>query len=61
MSFRDLIPWGRSRPQTPTLYRDALSHPFFPLQREMNRLFDDMFHVFDEDGTGPMESDHGNS
>ena len=47
MSFRDLIPWGRSRPQTPTPYRDDLSHPFFPLQREMNRLFDDMFHVFD--------------
>lgn len=47
MQFRDLIPWGRSSHQVPTVYRDDDRHPFFSLQREMNRLFDDVFRTFD--------------
>lgn len=44
MSVRNLIPWGR-RNLTPSS-EDAL-HPVVSLQREMNRLFDDMFRGFD--------------
>jgi HSP20 family protein len=49
MNMRDLIPWGRST-QTPSRFREE-SDPFTTLQREMNRLFDDVFRGFD-----PMSS-----
>lgn len=41
MSVRDLIPWGRSNNQVPTVFRDDDRNPFLSLHREMNRLFDD--------------------
>jgi HSP20 family protein len=47
MSVRDLIPWGRSNGQAPTVFRDEDRNPFLSLHREMNRLFDDVFRGFD--------------
>jgi HSP20 family protein len=46
MAIRDLIPWGRDNPG-PALYRDNDRDPIMALHREMNRLFDDVFHGFD--------------
>lgn len=51
MNMRDLIPWGRTMNQAPTLYRDPEQNPFFTLHREMNRLFDEAFRGFDMLGT----------
>ncbi len=45
MSARDLIPRGR-RSLAPASPR-GVEHPFFSLQRDMNRLFEDMFKDFD--------------
>jgi HSP20 family protein len=45
MTMRDLIPWGRNQPATPSRYRDE-GDPFMTLHREMNRLFDDVFRGF---------------
>jgi HSP20 family protein len=42
MNMRDLIPWGRNQPATPSRYR------------EMNRLFDDVFRGFDMAPLGAM-------
>lgn len=47
MSVRDLIPWGRSGNQAPTVFRDDDRNPFLSLHREVNRLFDDVFRSFD--------------
>ena len=47
MSVRDLIPWGRSSNQAPTVFRDDDRNPFLSLHREVNRLFDDVFRSFD--------------
>ena len=47
MSVRDLIPWGRSGNQAPTVFRDEDRSPFLSLHREVNRLFDDVFRSFD--------------
>ncbi len=47
MNMRDLIPWGRSNHQAPTLYREGDQNPFLSLQRDMNRLFGDVFRSFD--------------
>jgi HSP20 family protein len=47
MSVRDLIPWGRSNNQVPTVFRDDDRNPFLSLHREMNRLFDDVFRGLD--------------
>ena len=47
MSVRDLIPWGRSNHQVPTVFRDEDRNPFLSLHREVNRLFDDVFRGFD--------------
>ena len=47
MSIRDLIPWGRSNNQAPSVFRDDDRNPFLSLHREMNRLFDDVFRGFD--------------
>ena len=47
MNMRSLIPWGRSNDQqAPTLYRESEQNPFLSLQRDMNRLFDDVFRSF---------------
>ena len=45
MSVRDLIPWGRSNGNQ--VSRDDDRDPFLSLQREVNRLFDDVFRGFD--------------
>jgi HSP20 family protein len=50
MSVRDLIPWGRSNNQVPTVFRDDDRNPFLSLHREMNRLFDDVFRGLDSRG-----------
>jgi len=47
MSVRDLIPWGRSNNQVPTVFRDEDRNPFLSLHREVNRLFDDVFRGLD--------------
>jgi HSP20 family protein len=47
MSVRDLIPWGRSNNQIPTVFRDDDRNPILSLHREVNRLFDDVFRGFD--------------
>ncbi|MCW2242519.1 Hsp20/alpha crystallin family protein [Azospirillum canadense] len=41
MSVRDLIPWGRER--APSVRGGEVMDPFLSLQRDMNRLFDDVF------------------
>src|SRR5690606_32739722 len=45
MSVRNLVPWSRRRAM-PASSSDA-EHPVMSLQREMNRLFDDVFKGFD--------------
>ena len=45
INIRDLIPRNRSSSGSPTVYREG--DPFTALQREVNRLFDDMFRGFD--------------
>jgi HSP20 family protein len=46
MAIRDLIPWN-NRGRDVGVGRGDEGHPFFALQREMNRLFDDAFRGFD--------------
>src|SRR5512136_428381 len=45
-----LLPTVRRRSDSPL--RRAEEHPFFSLQREMNRLFDDIFQGFDLPSVG---------
>ena len=48
MAVRDLIPWGRTRSSVPsTMQGGGELDPFVTFQREMNRVFDDMFRRFD--------------
>jgi HSP20 family protein len=47
MNVRDLIPWGQTANQAPSVYRDIEQSPFLSLHREVNRLFDDVFRGFD--------------
>lgn len=54
MNVRDLIPWGRTESKSPALYREA--DPFMALQREVNRLFDDVFSGFEGFGTARFPS-----
>lgn len=44
MSVSQLIPWNRNRN---ALTRSSVRDPIFSLQREVNRLFDDMWNGFD--------------
>jgi HSP20 family protein len=44
MSVTQLIPWNRNRT---AMVRTGNRDPFFALQREVNRLFDDMWNGFD--------------
>jgi HSP20 family protein len=46
MNMRDLIPWGRSGSQAPSVYRGGDQNPFFSLHREVNRFFDDVSRTF---------------
>ncbi|MCP8892425.1 Hsp20/alpha crystallin family protein [Sphingomonas faeni] len=50
MAIRDLIPWSRqeNRPPAPVSAerRDRDEHPIMSLQREVNRLFEDVFRGF---------------
>jgi HSP20 family protein len=45
MTVRDLVPWNRARDVS--VRRGKEANPFLALHREMNRLFDDVFHGFD--------------
>ena len=49
MATKDLVPGRRGQADLPAR-RDEWSHPFFGLQQQMNRLFDDFFR-----GWGAME------
>lgn len=47
MNMRDLIPWARNE-QAPSRFREeGGGDPFMTLQREMNRLFDDVLRGFE--------------
>jgi HSP20 family protein len=52
INVRDLIPRNRSASGSPTAHRT--SDPFAALQREVNRLFDDMFSGFETRGFGRL-------
>ncbi|SRR5579875_423089 len=56
MSVTQLIPWNRNRN---SLVRSANRDPFFALQREVNRLFDDMWNGFDLPLMGGSQTDLG--
>jgi HSP20 family protein len=45
MSVRDLVPWNRGHDVT--VRRGEEANPLLALHREVNRLFDDVFHGFD--------------
>jgi HSP20 family protein len=51
MAFRDLMPWSRN--QELSSQRDTFD-PFLTLHREMNRLFDDVFHGFGSSALSPL-------
>jgi HSP20 family protein len=44
MNMRDLIPWNRGRGVT--VRRGEEANPLLTLHREMNRVFNDVFHGF---------------
>jgi HSP20 family protein len=44
--MRSLLPWGRGKDAPAPRFTDD-DNPFALLHREMNRLFDDVFHGFD--------------
>lgn len=46
MSVSELIPWSRARSRHPLAIQD-LNDPLHALHREVNRLFDDVWHGFD--------------
>jgi HSP20 family protein len=46
MAIHDLIPWGRKNHLTPVEAREDNVHPLMSLQRDVNRLFDDVFRGF---------------
>ena len=48
MNVRDLVPWSRGDRERGTATRSESIHPVLSLHREMNRLFDEMFHGFDD-------------
>lgn len=48
--IKNLLPTVRLRGDSPL--RRAEEHPFFTLQREMNQMFDDLFHGFDLTSSG---------
>jgi HSP20 family protein len=60
MSVTQLIPWNRNRT---AMVRTGTRDPFFALQREVNRLFDDMWNGFDlpllRAGANTNMLDHG--
>jgi HSP20 family protein len=46
MNVRDLMPWSRGDQERNAVTRSGAMNPIVSLHREMNRLFDDMFHGF---------------
>lgn len=56
MSIRDLIPRGRDNGDAPATYGRGEDSPFMSLQREMNRLFDDVFRDFGRQPLGLGQS-----
>lgn len=53
LNVRDLIPWSRDREMTAA--RPEVEHPFFGLQREVDRLFEDFWRGFN----APVQSRMG--
>src|SRR3981081_2187865 len=59
MAIKGLIPWN-NRGREVGFQRGADIHPFFALDREMNRMFDDVFRGFDLAPVGPScRQQHG--
>lgn len=58
MAIRDLIPWNRNDEKKLTVQRET-QDPFYELQRNMNRLFDDFFGDFDMSRFGDFGSRFG--
>jgi HSP20 family protein len=54
MNVKDLIPWNRENSRVPAAYRE--SDPFMTLQREVNRLFDDVWRGLDMPSFGRLPS-----
>jgi len=54
MNFRELTPWNRGSRARATLANDQ--NPFLALHREVNRLFDDVFHGLDAPTIGGLGS-----
>ena len=52
MAMRDLIPWRQQESRLPSLFGEEDRGPFFQLRREMDRLFDDFFHLPARGGGG---------
>lgn len=46
MAIHDLIPWGRKNSLASVEPREDNVHPLMSLQRDVNRLFDDVFRGF---------------
>jgi HSP20 family protein len=55
MAMKSLLPPLWKKGETPSKARRE--HPFYSLQREMNRLFDDFFRGFDLEPFATMEID----
>ncbi|WBQ19189.1 Hsp20/alpha crystallin family protein [Sphingobium yanoikuyae] len=60
MAIRDLIPWSRQENRLPVPIsaeraRHENSDPLLSLHREVNRLFDDVFHGFGVPSPGSLE------
>src|SRR5690625_5616213 len=51
MSIRDVVSW---RSRSPLAHGGRVEHPMVTLQREMNRVFDDLFQGFE---AGPVFGD----
>lgn len=47
MGVRDVMPWGRPHNPAQASFREADQAPFLALHRDINRLFDDLFHGLD--------------
>ncbi len=58
MAIRDLIPWGRQQGQPPVSATSSRSqfddHPLVSLQRDVNRLFDEMVRGWSLPGFGEL-------
>ncbi len=57
LTIRDLIPWSRGRDLAPE--RRAFEHPIFAMQREMDRMFDEVMRGVDWSSFGGLGRSRG--